>query len=314
MRTKAARLVKHTQPLAVEEIDISEPKSGEVLLDMLYAGVNPIDRYNALGRANSDAPLPRTLGMEGVGTYEGRTVLIHGYGVGSTRDGVWSGRAVVPVEAMVDVPTGVSPQVAAAMGVAGVTAWRTVTELAQVNATDRVLVLGASGGVGSMVVSVARSLGATVWAQSGSAAKADWLRELGAEHVVVCDAESLGEASGDYSPTATLDPLGGQFTGAAIEVMARHGRLVIFGTSADGTGTVPLQQIYRKGLTIFGYAGLLTPDEVILKSIREALQAVTEGRLKVTIDSVIDLDDVNQAFDRLGERSVKGKLVLNLST
>jgi len=71
-------------------------------------------------------------------------------------------RAIVPRAALIDVPAGVDLQHAAVMGVAGVTAWRTVTELAQVTKDDRVLVLGAAGGVGSVIVSVAHRLGATV--------------------------------------------------------------------------------------------------------------------------------------------------------
>src|ERR1700728_3177993 len=155
MSVRAARLVHHGQPLTVEDVDLAQPTKGESQVDMHYAGVNLIDRYNALGRVNTDVPLPRTMGLEGVGTSAGRTVLIHGYGVGTSRDGVWSTHAVVPTDALIDVPEGVSPQDAAVMGIAGVTAWRTVTEYAQVTASDRVLVLGAGGGVGSIVVASA---------------------------------------------------------------------------------------------------------------------------------------------------------------
>jgi len=147
----------------------------------------------------------------------------------------------------------------------------------------------------------------------GSASKQDWIRDLGADHVMVGDAEGLSAALEKHAPTVTIDPLGGEFTGAAISAMADHGRLVIFGTSADPSGTVPLQAFYRKGLTLHGYAGLQTPDSVMAKSIREALRALSDGRLRVTVDSVLELDDVNTAFVRLSDRSVRGNLVLRLS-
>ncbi len=99
--------------------------------------------------------MPRTLGTEGAGTTDGCPVMARGLGIGTTRDGLWATAAVVPRAALIDVPGGVDLAAAAAMGVAGVTAWRVVTELAQVKPDDTVLVLGATGGVGSIIVSAA---------------------------------------------------------------------------------------------------------------------------------------------------------------
>jgi len=311
-RTRAARLTAHGQPLVVEETDLAEPADGEVVVAMAYAGVNPVDRYGAIGRVAPDGPLPRTLGSEGAGTVGDRLVVVHGGGLGTARDGLWAGSAVVPADLLVDVPAGVDPVVAATVGVAGVTAWRAVTDLGRVTAEDRVLVLGASGGVGSIAVSVARATGAEVWGQTGSDDKAGWLEGLGAERVVVAEAGELADALGDYRPTVVVDPLGAGFTGAAITAMAPHGRLVLFGTSAGPEGEVPLQQLYRKGLTVFGYAGLMEPTERINQGIADVLAALAEGRITVPVDTVLPLDRVNEAFDRITERSLQGKVVLDL--
>ncbi len=312
MRARAARLVEHGKPLQVSEIDLPDPGPKEVVVDLAYAGVNPVDRYGALGLVGADAPVPRTLGNEGSGRVDGRAVMIRGYGVGTERDGLWATRAVVPEEALIDVPDGVDLRHAAAMGIAGVTAWRTVTEKARVTEDDRVLVLGASGGVGSIVVSVAHAIGATVWGQTGSAEKASWVGERGADNVVVADAASLADAARELHPTVVFDPLGDGFFGAAVEILDERGRLVIFGTSADVTGEVSLQQLYRKGLTVFGYAGLIETDEAMAKGIRQALEAQRDGRLEVVIDRVMPLGEVNDAFELLSERGVKGKVVLEL--
>ena len=312
MRTTAARLVAHGEPLVVEEVELPDPGPGEVLVDMEYAGVNPVDRYTALGRVAPEGPLPRTLGVEGVGTLDGRRVVLHGHGLAGQRDGLWARSAVVPAEAAVAVPEGVEPLAAAAMGVAGVTAWRTVTELGRVVAADRVLVLGASGGVGSMIVSLVRSVGATVWGQTEREGKAAWIRAHGADHVVVADADGLTRAAADLAPTVVFDPLGDGFTGAAIELLEPHGRLVTFGTSAGTEGTVPLQVLYRKGLTVLGYGGLIEPAEALARGIAAALDALREGRLQATVDQVLPLDAVNDAFERLAGRRVQGKLVLDL--
>ena len=79
-------------------------------------------------------------------------MLVHGEGLGTARDGVWAQAAVVPSEAVTDIPEGVDLGEAAAIGVVGVTAWNVVHKVGQVGSDDRVLVLGASGGVGSAIV------------------------------------------------------------------------------------------------------------------------------------------------------------------
>ncbi|MHB1534045.1 MAG: quinone oxidoreductase family protein [Acidimicrobiales bacterium] len=313
MKARAARLVEHGKPIEIEEVDLAEPGEGEVVVDMAFAGVNPVDHYGALGRVAPDAPLPRTIGSEGSGRVDGRPVMLRGFGLGTSRDGLWAAAAVAPEAALINVPDGVDLRHAAAMGVAGVTAWRTVTEKAQVGPDDRVLVLGASGGVGSIVVSVAHALGATVWGQTGSADKAEWVRERGADEVVVADAGALGAKLGNFHPTVVFDPLGGGFFGAAVEALAPCGRLVLFGTSSSATGEVPLQQLYRKGLTVFGYAGLIESDEDLSRGIRAGLEALRDGRLEVVVDRVLPLADVNQAFELIAGRGVQGKLLLDLN-
>lgn len=311
MRVRAARLAEHGKPLEIREVELPEPGEDETLVEIAYAGINPVDMYNAMGRVAPDGPLPRTLGGEGAGAADGRPVLIRGHGLGSRRDGLWAEAAVVPRQALIDIPDGVNLTDAAAMGVAGVTAWRTVTELAQAGPDDTVLVLGATGGVGHIIVSLAHALGATVIGQTGHAASRDWIGERGADQVVTCDAGELAGQAGEFRPTVVLDPLGGAFTGAAIEALQPRGRLVLFGTSAGPAGEVPLQQLYRKGLRVYGYGGLIEPDDVMARAIRAALDALARGQMSVTVDTVLPLEEVNTAFERLQNRSVRGKIILD---
>jgi NADPH2:quinone reductase len=224
---------------------------------------------------------------------------------------LWANAAVVPQAALVDVPEGVDLKTAAAMGVAGVTAWRTVHELAHISADDTVLVLGASGGVGSIIVSAAHAAGATVIGQTGQQDNSGWITERGADDVIVTDAGGLADAAARFRPTAVFDGLGGGFTGAAIEALQPHGRLVIFGASAGPEGQVPLQSLYSKGLRVLGYAGLLESDEAMSSAIDKALRALAAGKLSVPVDTALPLDQVGQAFERIGGREVLGKLVLD---
>jgi NADPH2:quinone reductase len=308
---RAARLAAHGEPLRLEEVVLPDPAPDEVVVTLAYAGVNPVDRYIAEGRVAPDGPLPRTIGTEAAGRVGGRAVVVRGHGLGTTRDGLWASAAVVPETSVIDVPDGVDLRVAAAAGVAGVTAWRTVTELARVTAEDRVLVLGASGGVGSIVTTLTSRLGARTWGQTGREENREWIRGLGAEDAVACDASTLVDAVAGLAPTVVFDPLGGGYTGAAVEALASRGRLVLFGTSAGPTGELPLQRLYRNGLTVFGYGGLTEPEERITAGIVATLAALRDGQLQIPIDRVLPLVDANEAFDLLARRSVRGKLVLD---
>jgi NADPH:quinone reductase-like Zn-dependent oxidoreductase len=93
--------------------------------------------------------------------------------------------------------------------------------------------------------------------------------------------------------------------------MAPYGRLVLFGASAGPEGLVPLRTLYRKGITIRSYAGLMTSDEEVSVAIREALQALQAAEMSVAIDSALPLKQVNDAFERIVSRDVRGKLVLD---
>jgi NADPH2:quinone reductase len=312
-KVRAARLVQHGQPLRIEPVQLPEPGDDEVLVTLQFGGVNPVDRYVAEGRVAPDGPLPRTLGGEAAGTASGRPVLVAGEGLGAVRDGVWAQAAVVPNGAVVELPAGVEPREAAAMGIAGLTAYNVVHELAQVTADDRVLVLGASGGVGTMIVSLATASGATVWGQIGSPAKAEVVERQGAERALVAGPDELAAALDDFEPTVVFDPLGGDFLGPVIDSLAVHGRLVSFGTSAGPEVTFNMQTLYRKGLSLLGYAGMLLGREQRRRGLEAALAALSEGQLRIVIDEVLALERVTEAFERIERRQVRGKLLLALA-
>ena len=309
----AARLRSHGAPLEVGAVELGgEPGDGEVLVELEFAGVNPIDRYLAAGRVAPDGPLPRTLGGEAAGRCDGRAVLVAGEGLGARRDGVYATAAIVPVAAVIELPDGVAAREAAAMGIAGLTAWNCVHGLARVTAEDRVLVLGASGGVGSMIVSLVRAEGALVWGQTGSEHKASAIAERGASRAVLADAGSLGAAIAELSPTVVFDPLGDGFLAPAVEAIEPRGRIVSFGTSAGPEVSFNLQSLYRKAVTLYGYGGMQLTREERRSGLESALGALAAGTLVVTIDEVLALERVQEAFERLEQRRVQGKLLLDV--
>jgi NADPH2:quinone reductase len=187
-----------------------------------------------------------------------------------------------------------------------------VNVLGQSSAEDRVLVLGASGGVGSLIVQIAKGTGATVWGQTTSAAKASAIEALGADRAVVTDAGGLVAAVSELRPTLVIDGLGGPFTPAAVAALEVRGRVVLFGASAGDDIPLSCRGFYRKGISMFGYTGLLEPPDRQAVLVAQLLGLVRDGRLVVPIE-VLPLSSAAVAFQRILDREVEGKLVLDTS-
>ena len=308
---RAVRLHEFGKPLQLDEVDEPVPGEGEALLEVAYAAVNPLDVWVTRGSFGSATPLPLVPGVEATGHLDGRPVLVRGAGLGVSRDGLYRKRANVPAKAAVPLPEDLDLAQAAALGVAGLTAWRVARDLAPVGPDDRVLVLGASGGVGSLVVQLAKGAGATVWGQTSNEAKADFVAGDGADRAVVAPTgAALRAALGEDRPTVVFDALGGEFTAAAVGALAPKGRLVIYGTSSDPEATLNLRELYRKGTTVLTYTGLQDPPEQAADALRRLFAELGAGRLKVTIDDVLALEDAAEAHRRIVEREVRGKLLL----
>jgi NADPH:quinone reductase len=311
MKVRAARLIEHGKPLEVQQVELPTPADDEVLVELAYGGVNPVDGYNAAGKVNPDGPLPRTLGAEAVGHVDGVRVVVAGHGLGSTRDGVFADAAVVPRDALVEVPDGVDLREAAAVGIVGLTAF-SVVELAEIGPADRVLVLGGSGSVGLSAISYAASKGAQVWGQTTNSEKADAIVAMGAAQAVVSEASGLTAAIQAFEPTAVIDSLGGDFTPAALAALATRGRVVVFGTSAGHEVAIHLQQLYRKYQRILGFGSLGVSAADRREGIAGALRAVADGKLRIHIGAELGLDDVGDAFALVTGRKVTGKVILKL--
>lgn len=311
-RTLAARLNDLGRPPQITEVDLPEPGEGEVIVDLHFAALNPLDAYVVQGAVGAQGARPRTLGVEGAGLCEGRPVVVHGGGLGIVRDGTWAERVVAPRDTLVPVPDGVGLTAAASAAVVGTTAIRVVRDLGRVDGNDRVLVLGAGGGVGLAVISLCRTTGARVWGQTASPEKAKAVAAAGAEPVLAADAARLCEAADAVVPTVVFDALGGAFTAAAVELLADNGRLISYGTSADPESTLPLRVFYRKNLALAGYGGVAEPPARIRSGTELALQAMLDGSLIIPVHEVQPLTQVGAALRALTGRRAAGKVLLDV--
>lgn len=310
---RAARLHAFGEPLRIEEVPALKAAAGEMVVELTHSGVNPLDLRVCAGGAGR-TPLPFVPGCEGTGRAAAGPVLVYGSGIGTTRAGTYADQIVAPENSVVPLPAGVDPVQAAGIGVAGATAWGVVHGGRGIGPEDRVLVLGASGGVGTVAVQLARSAGAPVWAQVATGADATLGRELGAEEVVVGGAEELPGAVRDLRPTVVVDLLGGPFTGAALRAVAPGGRILAVGVSAGDHGDLDFAALYRKGATVAGIASMMMRADEVRRALTECLELMARGRLRVQVGDVLPLEQVGEAHARLRERRATGKLLLSVAS
>ncbi|MEP7115515.1 MAG: zinc-binding alcohol dehydrogenase family protein [Ilumatobacteraceae bacterium] len=309
---RAARLHSIGGTLQLDELPDPVPGPGEQLVDIAYASVNPLDVWITQGSIGTAAAnLPWIPGTEASGHVDGRPVLVRGGGLGVARQGTYCSTMAVPADWLVDVSDAVDLAQVAAMPVAGITAWMCLHGRAQISALDRLLILGASGGVGAVAIQLAKAVGATVWGQTGSASKAAGIKANGADEVVIADAGSLEAAVAAFEPTVVLDSLGGPYTDAAIASIANKGRLVVFGTSNDQQVSINLRRLYRKGVSLLGYSGLTDTAGEQRSAMETLLTMMASGTLHIPIGDVLPLADAAEAHARILERRVEGKLVLD---
>ena len=262
---------------------------------MLAASLNPADIAIASGSFPfGSPPLPYVPGIEGVGTVvqserfaPGTRVWTSGRGLGVAADGTFAERYLAAEEVLVEVPAEVADVDAAALGVVGLAAWMPLSWLAPVKPGESVLVLGATGNVGSVAVQAAKVLGAgRIVAVGRDADRLQRALELGADAVVEI-ADDLGErlaaSVADDPPTLVFDALWGAPLEAAAAVTAPGGRIVHLGQSAGPTATLASGLIRGRQLQIQGYSNFAVPQEAIAAGYRDLLGHAAAGRIAARV-------------------------------
>ena len=292
---RAARVSELGKPPEPVEVD------GGGAIEIVAVALNPLDLAVGSGRfPGGHPPLPYTPGCEAVGRLHGDRVYLFGEGFGVRRDGFLAQRVDFPDSAAVPVPDGIDDAHAAACGIAGIAGWVPVARRAPVEPGDRVLVLGATGTVGSVAVQAARLLGAErVVAAGRDAGKLERVRELGADATVQIDGDGLvdriREASGGDGPTLVVDPLWGEPGRAAVDAAAPGARIVQMGQSAGPEATLTSGSIRLKGLSILGHSNFVLPLRELHQAYLEVTAHVATGRISIDVETFA-LDDVGGAW------------------
>jgi NADPH:quinone reductase-like Zn-dependent oxidoreductase len=291
--------------LVVEEIPRPEPRPTEVLVRVAAAGVNPVDwKVRAAGGFLGEPPF--TVGWDVAGVVEevgmGVTWLAPGDRVFGMphfpREAACYAEYVTsPSRQLARIPDGLTDVEAAAIPLAGLTAWQALVDTGGIDEDSRVLVLGAAGGVGHLAVQIAKAYGAWV-AGTSSAGKHPFLAELGVDEPLDKDAPVAVEGV-----DVALDAVGGETGLGALSVLRDCGLLVTLSASS-----VPvLRQAAGDRVRVAGL--LVEPD----RSGMEALAALAaEGALRPHVAETFPLEQAGRAHEAGETGRTRGKLVLTL--
>lgn len=295
------------------------PAPEEVVVAVEAAGVNFIDCYHRSGLYPQ--PLPFTPGVEGAGTVCALGAEVTAFRIGDRVAwvgvaGSYAEQAAIPAERLVPLPTAVTAQQAATALLQGLTAQILTSETCPLAPGDRVLVHAGAGGVGRLLIQMARARGARVIATVGSAGKVDLVRDLGAERVVDRSREDVVAAGLDWTGgagmRAVFDGIGAATFDGSLAVLARRGMLVLFGQSSGPVAPLDPSRLAAGSLfltrpSLFHYIA----ERAALLSHAEALFAnLQAGRLQLLVDQIFPLTEAAAAHWALESGHTTGKLLL----
>ncbi len=293
--------------LAVEEVPDPDPLPTEVVVRAEAVGLNPVDAVVRSGRFPMLGPPPFILGWDVSGVVDAVVPGTHRFEVGDEVFGMplfprparaYAERVASPSRQLARKPRGIDHIHAAALPLAGLTAWQSLVDIAHLQRGQRVLVHGAGGGVGHLAVQIAKGLGAHVTATAG-ADKLEFVRSLGADQLVDYRAQDFTEAVRDMD--VVLESIGGGYAERSLRTLRRGGLLV---TLVERTNAELAALTRTAGMRFAGVS--VEPDGPGLETLAKW---VDDGRLVVHVDEVFRFADAAPAHHRL-ERSVRGKLVL----
>ncbi len=328
---KAAFIQQTGTPDVIQYGDLPDPSpaAGQVLVRVRSVAVNPVDTYIRGGADYWELPSPFIIGCDLAGVVEAVGDQVTEFQVGDRvwctnqglvgRQGTFAELAVVDACWLYPLPNSVDFDTAAASALVGVTAHLGLFREAEMADGKTVFVQGGSGGVGSMVVQMAKAAGGRVIASAGSAAKAEICRELGADAVVNYREQQIANAVLAFSPAGVnifWETQREPDFDLAVEVLAERGRMILM-AGRDARPEFPVGPFYVKELSLHGFVMFKATPEEMRRCADDMNRWFEAGRLKARIDRVMPLSQAAEAH-RLQEAStveksgqLAGKIVLH---
>jgi NADPH2:quinone reductase len=305
------------------------PKEGEVLVRVEAVAVNPIDTYIRSGMVAMPLPHPFVIGCDLAGTVAAVGPGAKRFAVGDRvwgsnqgllgRQGTFAELAAVHEDWLYPVPPGVTAEQGAAVALTGITAHLGLFRCAHLHAGETVFVNGGTGGVGSLVVQMAKAVGAKVVTTVGSPEKAEQCRAWGADLVLNYKTDNVATAIKDFTfgqgVQVWYETQREPDFEKTVELLARRGRMIVM-AGRQARPVFPVGPFYVKDLSLFGFAMFNATPEEQRACAGDINRWLAEGRLHVLIGRRFPLAEAGQAHqlqedNTLGKKgTLAGKIVL----
>lgn len=312
------------EKLRLEEVPTPRPGPGEVLVKVYACALNHLDIFVRRGMPGKPTPLPfisggdisgtvAEIGAGVVGWGPGRRVLVdpaieHG-AIGEDMPGGLAEYALVPAANLIPLPDTVAFDEAAALPIAYGTAWRMLITRGGVHPMERVLILGASGGVGTACVQIAKMAGCIVYAAASREDKLEKLRDLGVDYLInyrdVDFDREVWRLTGKRGVDVVVDYTGADTWVRSLRSLRKGGRLLTCGATTGYDPRTDLRYIWGRELTILGSDGWTRPE------LEALLRATWSGRIRPVIDRTLSLAETPEGQRLLEEREVFGKVIIH---
>ncbi|WP_043640275.1 quinone oxidoreductase family protein [Nonomuraea candida] len=289
------------------------PGDGEVVVDVAASGVNFIDIYHRSGAYPLNLPTP--IGSEGAGTVSAVGAGVRDVAVGDTVAwvnvlGSYAEKAVVPADRLVPVPEGVSAEVAAAAMLQGMTAHYLTCSTHEVKEGDRVLVHAGAGGMGQLLIQLAKLKGAKVYTTVSTSEKEKLAREAGAHEVLRYDdfAEALRGTI-----DVVYDGVGKATFDGGLEALRPRGLMALYGAASGPVPPFDPQTLNKQGslfLTRPTLVHYVAERRELLQRASDVFGWIAAGQLVINVSHRYPLAEARQAHEDLAARRTTGKLLL----
>jgi NADPH:quinone reductase-like Zn-dependent oxidoreductase len=326
--------------LEIAEVPDSVARAGEAVVRVRAVALNHLDIWLRRGVLGHKFPLPMIPGSEVAGIVEsvddrrwkagdevivapgyscgrcaaclsGNDPLCRNFGIfGETVSGGAAEKMAVPIRNLIRKPASLSFAEAAAVPLDMLTAWHMLVARAQLRPGETVLVQAGGSGVGSAAIQIAKLWGATVYATTGTSAKAARATALGADETIVyTEADFVDEVrrlTSKRGVDVVFEHVGGETFERSLRALAKGGRLVTCGSTSGGEVTINLRLIFFKLLSILG------STMGSLGELHEIMKFVESGRLRPVVDRVLPLSEVAEGHRILEAREAFGKIVFEV--
>ncbi|MCB5293542.1 NAD(P)H-quinone oxidoreductase [Arthrobacter sp. SO3] len=313
------------EALEVREVPSPVPGAGEVLIDVVAAGLNRADVQQRKGYYPPPPGASEIPGLEvsgriaGFGPGVAKPFSVGDKVVALLAGGGYAEQVAVPAGQVLRVPDGVDLVTAASLPEVAATVYSNLIMTAQLQPGETVLIHGATGGIGTMAIQLAKAFGAVVAATAGSAEKVGTAKAFLGADIAINYAEedfpeSLRAQNGGKGADVILDVVGAKYLTQNVDALADYGRLVVIGLQGGAKGELDLGKLLSKRAAIIATALRPRPVEekaVIMDAVREAVwPLLSDGRIRPLVAKTFPLEQVSAAHRYFDSGDHVGKILL----